>query len=75
MGACVDFDNTVIILDELKFDWNESDLREVISLYNEGIKASKIALRFRITLDDIFLVLFHLMREKRIKSRPGGWLG
>lgn len=32
MGACVEFDKTVIILDALKFDWKESALRVVVTL-------------------------------------------
>lgn len=75
MGACLEFDKTVIILDELKFDWKESALRVVVTLWNEGMAAPQVASYFRITIDEAFLVLFHLARKGLIKERPGGLMG
>lgn len=72
MGIPLEYDKTVIILDELKFDWKESALEVVVELWNKGMTAKEVASYFRITFDEAFLVLFHLARTDKIKQRPGG---
>ena len=74
-------DKLVIILDELKFDWKESQLQKIAHFWNEGYSISYMTRYFNgksklaIRQIEVALVIMHLDFNGIIKSRPGGMLG
>lgn len=76
-----------IIHDDLDFGWTKKDMQKVIELWNDGMSLEDIAKQVRPprtlpikrtidgSIDETFLLLFHLSRNDKIHSRQGGLLG
>jgi hypothetical protein len=64
--------NRVIVLENLNFIFDESELNEINELWDKDSSLTDIAEYFKRDPDEIFLALFHLSREKKIKRRRGG---
>lgn len=66
--------NRTIILDDLKFDFTETELAKFIKYWNEYSKHSgntidkvrQISKDLKMSVDNTFLVILHLQREGRI---------
>lgn len=63
-----------IILDDMRFDFTDTELAKFITYWNEYSKTSadtiektkQIAKDFKLTVDNTFLVILYLAREGRI---------
>ena len=58
----------VIILDDgYKYFWKKEQIAEIKKLYLEGYYASQIALAMKESVEDITLVLIHLLFNRQIE--------
>lgn len=65
-------DQRVIVLEELDFVWDKSELKKLRDLWNEGAPLEEISESLDRDGDEVFLALIHLARDKRSKiiSKP-----
>lgn len=74
-------DKLVIILDELKFDWKESQLQKITEFWENGYSLHYMTKYFGrrselgIRQIEVALAIMHLDLNGIIKERPGGMLG
>lgn len=74
-----------IALYDLDFSWRSSEIVEVIEMWNGGKSIDAIAAKVRPPRkgiktkadaeDETALLIMHLMRQGKIKQRPGGMFG
>lgn len=64
--------NRVIVLEDLNFVWDGSELYALRKLWNKGRSIEHISDHFHRDPDEILLALIHLAREDRIEARKGG---
>lgn len=69
------FKDIIIILDDIEFAWNKSDIEKVIKLWKYGISFKEIVKRINRDGDEVFLLLLHLSRKGQIKKRKNYLLG
>lgn len=67
--------NRVIVLEELNFVWDETELRELELMWQKNVSIKSMSKHFDRDPDEILLALIHLAREDRIKRREGGLFG
>ena len=67
--------NTVIVLEELDFVWDEDEITEYCQMWREGKPFSEIAEWFGRDPDEVLLLHLHLARKGRVKARKGGLMG
>jgi hypothetical protein len=67
--------NRVIVLEELNFVWDETELRELELMWQKNVSIKSMSKHFDSDPDEILLALIHLAREDRIKRREGGLFG
>lgn len=67
--------NRVIVLEDLDFLWDRSELREIVQMWQKNFSLHYMAEYLEREPDEIFLALLHLSRNKRIEARKGGILG
>lgn len=61
--------NLNLVLEELDFTWDEWELRELARMNDEGASIQEMNEVFeREDPDEVFLALFHLARQGRIKQ-------
>lgn len=58
----------VIVLEDLNFVWDESELYEIVSMVNEGKDLFQIGKHFKRDPDEILLAFIHLARKDKIKE-------
>jgi hypothetical protein len=61
--------NRVIVLEDMNFIWEQSDLREVKKMWKMNFSIKYMAEYFDRDPDEILLALIHLAKDDRIKSR------
>lgn len=67
--------NRVIVLEDLNFFWDESELNEMAEIWRQGFSVYYISEYFERDPDEILLALMHLARQERIRRRKGGLFG
>lgn len=61
--------------DDLNHDWIQSQMQEVIKLWNNGWSAWDIAKVISRHVDEVALLLIDFLRKGIINERPGGVYG
>lgn len=67
--------NRIIVLEDMNFIWEQSDLREVKKMWEMNFSIIYMAEYFDRDPDEILLALIHLAKDDRIKSRIYGLRG
>lgn len=65
----------VIVLEDLDFLWDESELLEMAQIWKMGFSIHYIAEYYDRDPDEVLLALIHLGRNEMISSRKGGLFG
>lgn len=58
----------VIVLEDLNFVWDESELDEIVSMVNKGTDLFQIGQHFKRDPDEVLLAFVHLARKDKIKE-------
>lgn len=67
---------TVIILEDVIFEWTPKEMQDFREMWQAGISCPDIARYLkREDEDEILLLVLHEKRQHRIKEREGGWWG
>lgn len=64
-----ELEGQVILLD-MDFAWQNEDIETVQTMWQEGYSIEKISERVKREVDEVFLLLLHLARKRKIKERP-----
>lgn len=64
--------NRVIVLEEMNFVWDRSELTQMARMWRQGTSVEDIADEFDRDPDEVVLALMHLARNGRINQRKGG---
>lgn len=64
-----------IPLEDVDFAWELEDVRIAEHMWNVGVSIEDMAAHFKRDPDEVFLLIFDLARNEKIKSRPGGIFG
>jgi hypothetical protein len=67
--------NRVIVLEGLNFFWDEPELDEIATLWEEEFSMKYISDYFERDPDEVLLALIHLARNDKITQRRSGLLG
>jgi hypothetical protein len=67
--------NRVIVLEDMNFIWEQSDLREIKKMWKMNLSVKYMADYFDRDPDEILLALIHLAKDDRIKNRIYGLKG
>jgi hypothetical protein len=67
--------NRVIVCEDLDFVWEESELSEMVTMWNRGVSVETMGKHFNRDPDEVLLAILHLAREAQISSRPSGLKG
>lgn len=59
----------MIILEDIDFEWNTSDISIAIDMWKNKKSIIEIANAFNRDPDEILLLLLHLARQRKIKKR------
>lgn len=60
-------DDVIILDDGYKYFWKKEQVEEIKTLYQEGYYVSQIAKAMKETVEDITLVLIHLLFKRQIE--------
>ncbi|MDT2782869.1 hypothetical protein [Vagococcus fluvialis] len=60
-------DDVIILDDGYKYFWKKEQIEEIKTLYLEGYYASQIASALKESVEDITLVLIHLLFKRQIE--------
>lgn len=63
--ACIDWN----------FEWTKEEVNDVIQLWKIGAPLDAIAKNFARDKDETAILIMDLVRSRKIKHRPGGYLG
>lgn len=61
--------NRVVILENVDFVWEESELETIRLMWLNGESLEQIINAFNRDGDEVFLAILHLARKKRLKGR------
>ncbi|GKU81227.1 helix-turn-helix domain containing protein [Niallia sp. NCCP-28] len=61
--------NIVIVLEEVNFIWDRSELKEIVQMWKKGISLWEMGEYFGRDPDEVMLACIHLAKEKRIQYR------
>lgn len=64
--------NRIIVLENLNFIWDRSELIEIKRMWKKDVSMIAIAEHFKRDPDEVLLALIHLAREDKINRRKGG---
>ncbi len=64
-----------IILEDLDFEWEQSEMDKALDLWKEGYGVPDIAVKLNRKLDETFLLMMHLSRQGKVKRRKGYFWG
>lgn len=64
-------DKKIIILENLNFQWRVEEIDQVKKMWSDGVEFKEIIKLLNRDGDEIFLLLLHLARIGRIKTREG----
>jgi hypothetical protein len=67
--------NRIIVLEDLNFIWERSELREIKKMWEKNFSVSYMADYFERDPDEILLALIHLAKDDRISARKNGFKG
>lgn len=60
--------NRVIVLEELNFLWDESELDEIVQMYEQKVSIDNMSNYLKRDSDEVALAIMHLGRMDRIKT-------
>lgn len=66
--------NRILVLEDLDFVWDESELKDVRKMWNQELTVYYMADYFNRDPDELVLATLHLAREGKIGKRKSGLL-
>jgi hypothetical protein len=61
----------LIVLEDLNFQWNETDVKRVINMWKQGTSLADICEKVKRPGEEVFLLLLDLSINNKIKKRDG----